>query len=150
MPTASRSTWSAASERSRAFATSLGFEHVWTDDTIPDLRYDGAVDASSASQLPARAIELVDPGRRVSLIGIAGEPSPADTRAIIFRELTVVGVLSASGGLEEAIERLASGTQDLRPLVAATVGLDEVAGVLGGRREPAWGPGPKVHVDPRR
>ena len=62
----------------------------------------------------------------------------------------MVGVLSASGGLEEAIERLASGAQDLRPLVAATVGLDEVAGVLGGRRDPAWGPGPKVHVDPRR
>jgi len=138
------------SERSRAFATSLGFEHVWTDNTIPDLRYDAAVDASSAPHLPARAIELVDPGRRVSLIGIAGEPSLADTRTIIFRELTVVGVLSASGGLEEAIERLASGTLDARPLVAATVGLHEVAGVLAGRRDPAWGPGPKVHVDPRR
>jgi 2-desacetyl-2-hydroxyethyl bacteriochlorophyllide A dehydrogenase len=138
------------SERSRAFAMSLRFEHVWTEDTIPDLRYDAAVDASSASQLPARAIELVDPGGRVSLIGIAGEPSVADTRAIIFRELTVVGVLSGSGGLEEAIERLASGTLDARPLVAATVGLDEVAGVLAGRRDPAWGPGPKIHVDPRR
>ena len=92
----------------------------------------------------------MDPGRRVSLIGIAGESSPADTQAIIFRELTVMGVLSASGGLEEAIERLASGSLDARPLVAATVGLDEVAGVLGGRRDPAWGPGPKVHVDPRR
>ncbi len=138
------------SERSQAFARSLGFEHVWTDDTIPDLRYDAAVDASSAPQLPARAIELVDPGRRVALIGIAGQPSPADTRAIIFRELTVMGVLSASGGLEEAIERLASGTLDPRPLVAATVGLDEVAGVLAGGRDPGWGPGPKIQVDPRR
>lgn len=138
------------SERSRAFAASLGFERVWTDDTIPELRYDAAVDASGAPQLPGRAIELVDPGRRVALIGIAGEPSPVDTRSIIFRELTVVGVLSASGGLEEAIERLASGTLDARPLVAATVGLDEVAGVLGGRRDPAWGPGPKIQVDPRR
>ena len=61
-----------------------------------------------------------------------------------------MGVLSASGGLEEAIERLASGTQDPRPLVAATVGLDEVAGVLAGRRDPGWGPGPKIQVDPRR
>ena len=138
------------SERSRSFANSLGFDHVWTDDTIPDLRYDAAVDASSAPQLPARAIELVESGRRVSLIGIAGQPSPADTRAIIFSELTVVGVLSASGGLEEAIERLASETVDARPLVAATVGLDQVASVLGGGRDAAWGNAPKIHVDPHR
>ena len=70
----------------------------------------------------------------------------ADAQAIIFRELTVVGVLSASGGLEEAIERLASGTQDPRPLVAATVGLDEVGAVPGGRRNPGLGTRPE---DPR-
>jgi hypothetical protein len=35
-------------------------------------------------------------------------------------------------------------------LVAAVIGLDEVAGVLGGTRDGAWGEAPKVHVDPRR
>ena len=74
--TASRSTWSAGASGRRRSPRSLGFEHVWTDDTIPDLRYDAAVDASSAPQLPARAIELVDPGRRVALIGIAGSRAP--------------------------------------------------------------------------
>jgi threonine dehydrogenase-like Zn-dependent dehydrogenase len=138
------------SERSLSFARSLGFEHVWTEDTIPDLCYHAAVDASSAPQLPARAIKLVEPGHRVSLIGIAGQPSQADTRDIIFSELTVVGVLSASGGLAEAIERLASGTLDAQKLVAATVGLDEVAPVLAGERHPAWGNAPKIQVDPRR
>jgi threonine dehydrogenase-like Zn-dependent dehydrogenase len=123
---------------------------VWTEETIPDLRFHAAVDASSAPQLPARAIELVEPGHRVSLIGIAGQPSQVDTRDIIFGELTVVGVLSASGGLAEAIERLASRTVDARPLVAATVGLDEVAPVLAGERDPAWGNAPKIQVDPRR
>jgi threonine dehydrogenase-like Zn-dependent dehydrogenase len=138
------------SERSLSFARSLGFQHVWTEDTIPDLRYDAAVDASSAPQLPARAIDLVETGRRVSLIGIAGQPSLVDTRAIVFGELTVVGVLSASGGLAEAIERLASGNVDAQKLVAATVGLDEVAPVLAGERNAAWGNAPKVQVDPRR
>jgi threonine dehydrogenase-like Zn-dependent dehydrogenase len=138
------------SERSLSYARSLGFEHVWTEETIPDLRFHAAVNASSAPQLPARAIELVEPGHRVSLIGIAGQPSQADTRDIVFRELTVVGVLSASGGLAEAIERLASGTVDARPLVAATVGLAEVAPVLAGERDPAWGNAPKIQVDPRR
>ena len=138
------------SERSLSCARSLGFEHVWTEDTIPDLRYHSAVDASSAPQLPARAIDLVEPGGSVSFIGIAGQPSLADTRNIVFSELTVAGVLSASGGLAEAIERLASGTVDARPLVAATVGLDGVARVLAGQRDPAWGNAPKVQVDPRR
>jgi len=138
------------SERSLAYARSLGFEHVWTEKTIPDCRFHAAVDASSAPQLPARAIELVEPGGRVSLIGIAGQPSEVDTRDIVFGELTVVGVLSASGGLAEAIERLASGTVDAQQLIAATVGLDEVAPVLAGERDPAWGNAPKVQVDPRR
>jgi threonine dehydrogenase-like Zn-dependent dehydrogenase len=59
-------------------------------------------------------------------------------------------VLSASGGLEGTIDLYASGAVDPRPLVAATVTLDEVADVLAGRRRPEWGDAPKVHVDPRR
>jgi hypothetical protein len=33
--------------------------------------------------------------------------------------------------------------------VAATVGLEQVAGVLAGQRPADAGPGPKIHVDPR-
>jgi threonine dehydrogenase-like Zn-dependent dehydrogenase len=138
------------SDRSLAFARSLGFEHVWTDDTIPDLRFDGAVDATNAAPVPARAVELVEPGRRVSLIGIAAHPSLVDTRTAVLREITISGVLSASGGLADAIERYASGNVDPRPLLAATVGLDDVASVLAGERDSAWGSAPKIHVDPHR
>ena len=138
------------SEDSIAFARSLGFERVWTDDTIPDLRFDGVVDATNAATVPARALELVEPGRHVSLIGIASEPSLIDTRSAVLQEVTIAGVLSGSGGLAEAIERYASGSVDPRPLVAATVGLDEVASVLAGQRDAAWGSAPKIHVDPHR
>ena len=44
----------------------------------------------------------------------------------------------------------AGGRVDPEPLVAATVGLDQVAGVLAGGRPPGAGRGPKVQVDPRR
>jgi len=64
--------------------------------------------------------------------------------------VTAVGILSASPGLAGAIERYATGAVDPRPLVAATVGLDEVAAVLAGRRPSGAGAGPKIHVDPRR
>jgi threonine dehydrogenase-like Zn-dependent dehydrogenase len=108
------------------------------------------IDASTAASLPALALDLVEPGGRVVYIGIAGEPSLVDTRLIALRDLTVVGVLSASGGLAETIERYASGAVDPRPLVAATVGLDRAVAVLSGERDPAWGSAPKIHIDPRR
>lgn len=76
-------------------------------------------------------------------------PSVIDTRALVLRDVTAVGLLGASAGLEPAIERYAAGSVDPRPLVAATVGLAEVGEVLAGWRPPGSGPGPKVHVDPR-
>jgi threonine dehydrogenase-like Zn-dependent dehydrogenase len=131
-----------------SFARSLGFGNAWTAAELPDVAFDAVIDASNAATLPACAIDRVEPGGRVVLIGIAGEPSLVDTRRIVLRDLTVVGILGASGGLAETISRYASGAVDPRPLVAATVGLDEAVAVLSGER--TWGPAPKIHIDPRR
>ena len=68
----------------------------------------------------------------------------------MLKDVTAVGVLSASPGLRGAVEHYADGRVAPEPLVAATVGLAEVGDVLAGRRPPGAGPGPKVHVDPRR
>jgi threonine dehydrogenase-like Zn-dependent dehydrogenase len=132
------------------FARSLGFPHVWTADTLPTLRWDAIVDASTAETLPAFALDLVEPGRRVVCIGISSDPSLIDTRTAVLREITVAGVLSASGGLAETIDLYAADAVDPRPLVATTIGLDALAGVLAGARPASWGHAPKIHVDPRR
>ncbi|MFI7413697.1 zinc-binding dehydrogenase [Streptomyces sp. NPDC049627] len=137
-------------DRSPAFAHALGFEHVWDERSLPDLPFDAVVDASNASHLPERAVELVEPAGRVVYVGLAGRPSGIDTRALVLKDVTAVGILSASPGLDATIRAYASGAVDPRPLVAATVGLDEVGAVLAGRRPPSAGPGPKIHVDPRR
>lgn len=133
-----------------AFAAGRGFAGVWTRDDLPDLPWHSVVDASTAAELPALAVDLVEPGGRVVLIGLAGRPSTVDTRALVLKDVTAVGVLAASQGLAGTVERYATGAVDPRPLVAATVGLDGVAAVLAGRRPPGAGPGPKIHVDPRR
>jgi len=138
------------SERSRTFARGLGFERVWTADTLPDLPWDAVVDASNAPELPALALDLVEPGRRVVYIGLAGRPSLIDTRTMALKDVTAVGVLSASGGLEGIVDLYASGAVDPLPLIGATVSLDDLADVLAGRRHPDWGHAPKIHVDPRR
>jgi threonine dehydrogenase-like Zn-dependent dehydrogenase len=134
---------------SLVFARRLGFEHAWTEADLPALPFDAVVDASNAASLPALALDLVEPAGRVVYIGLAGEPSRMDTRTLVLEDVTAVGILSASPGLEDTIAAYADGAVDPRPLVAATVGLHDVAAVLAGERPPGAGPGPKIHVDPR-
>jgi threonine dehydrogenase-like Zn-dependent dehydrogenase len=137
-------------ERSLRFAGTLGFHGVWSAGEVPALPWDAVVDASNSPALPALALALVEPGKRVVYIGLAGTPSLIDTRTVALKDVTVVGILSASAGLAGTIAHYAAGDVDPRPLVAATVGLDRVGDVLAGWRPAAAGPGPKIHVDPRR
>lgn len=138
-----------ATDGSLAFARELGFEHAWREDSVPDLPYDAVVDASNAAHLPDLALQLVEPAGHVVYIGLSGTPSRIDTRTLVLKDVTAVGVLSASPGLDATIRAYAEGSVDPRPLVAATVGLDQVGAILAGERPAGAGPGPKFHVNPR-
>ncbi len=67
----------------------------------------------------------------------------------MFKDLDVIGILSASPGLGGAIESYASGAVVPDSLVSEVIALEDVPSRLEGRRGPDAGPGPKVHVDPR-
>lgn len=136
----------ARDEGSSAVARSLGFEDVWTQERMPQLPWDAVIEASNAPYLPAKALEIVEPGGRVVYIGLAGTPSRIDTRDLALKDVTAVGVLSASPGLAGTIDAYASGVVDPRPLIAATVGLDDLPSILAGERPDGAGPGPKFHV----
>ena len=131
------------------FASTLGVHGAWTAADLPRLPFDAVIDASNAPALPAQALDLVEPGKRVVYVGVAGHPSVVDTRSLVLKDLTAVGILGASAGLADTIEQYAAGSVDPRPLVAATVGLADVGEVLSGWRPDGAGPGPKVQVDPR-
>lgn len=137
------------SQRSLDFARTRGLDGVWRADDLPALPWDVVIEASNAPEMPARALDLVEPGERIVYIGLAGTPSHIDTRTLALKDVTAVGVLAASSGLAGTIEAYASGDIDPRPLVAATVGLDRVGDVLGGWRPAGAGHGPKILVDPR-
>jgi threonine dehydrogenase-like Zn-dependent dehydrogenase len=125
-------------------ARSLGVPFVWPAGELPAVPLDGVIDATNAAAVPARAADLVEPGRRVVFIGLSGAPSLIDSRALVLKDVTAVGILSGSSGLAGAIALVASGQIDARPLVGATIGLDEVApALLTGSYA-----GPKLHVDP--
>jgi threonine dehydrogenase-like Zn-dependent dehydrogenase len=124
-------------------ARAAGAKNVWTAADLPALRWDAVIDASTGPFLPAMAADLVEPGRRVVYIGISERPSLVDSRQLVLKDVTAVGILSASGGLAGTIDLYASGAVDPRPLVGSTIGLDEVADALAN-----WGTGRKIHVSP--
>jgi threonine dehydrogenase-like Zn-dependent dehydrogenase len=137
-----------STERS-AFARTLGFAGIWLQTELPHLPWDAVIDASNAATLPALALDLVEPGKRVVYIGLSGTPSLIDTRTMALKDVTAVGILGAAQGIAGTIDRYATGDVDPRKLVAATVPLDRAADVLAGwRPEKALG-GPKLQIYPR-
>jgi len=133
----------------RTLALELGARGAFEPQRAPVGGYDAVIDTSTGDEVPAAAVEQVEPGRRVVLVGLAPSASLLDTRRVVLRDVTAVGILAASAGLEMAIERLAQGVVPVERLVAATVGLDEVADVLAGRVASPSG-APKFLVDPSR
>jgi len=138
------------SQRTRDFAQSLSFDDVWTAEDLPDLPFQAVINASHAADIPAMAIERVEPGHRVVYVGLSGDPGTIDTRELVYRDITAVGILSGSPGMQAVIDDFASGAVDPRPLVAATVALAETGAILAGARPAGSGAGPKFHIDPRR
>jgi threonine dehydrogenase-like Zn-dependent dehydrogenase len=134
-------------------ARDLGVEDVYQIADLQDergRRFDAVIDASSDQTMPALAVNLVRPAGRVVLIGVSSSPSLIDTRALVVADVTAIGILSASPGLKRAIELFASGAVNPERLVSEVVGLEQVTSRLEGRRGENAGPGPKVHVDPRK
>jgi threonine dehydrogenase-like Zn-dependent dehydrogenase len=137
------------SGQSLGFARTLDLAGVWAADDVPVLPWDAVIDASNAAALPALALDLVEPGKRVVYVGLAGTPSPIDTRTLALKDVTAVGILAASQGLAGTIHRYATGGVDPRPLIAATVPMNRAGDVLNGWRPDDACPGPKLHIDPR-
>jgi 2-desacetyl-2-hydroxyethyl bacteriochlorophyllide A dehydrogenase len=134
---------------SRALALELGAREALSPGGTLGGDYDAMIDMSVGPEVPSIAVEQVEPTGRVVLVGLAPSPSMLDTRRAVLRDVTVIGILAASAGLERAIELLAGDRIRIEPLVAATIGLDEVADVLGGLVVSPSG-APKFLVDPAR
>jgi threonine dehydrogenase-like Zn-dependent dehydrogenase len=129
-------------------ARRLGVHTAWNAQELPHELYDAVIDATDSPSIPSAAIRAVEPGGRLVYIGLAGEPSPIDARDLVVKDLTAVGIRSASPGLGRAIELYAQGIVKPSRLVGAVVALEDVGRVLAGWRPADAGPGPKILVDP--
>lgn len=135
----------ASLERARAFDV----HGAWTPDELPPLAWDAVIDATDAPSAPQQAVDLVEPGRRVVFIGISKVPSNVDSRDLALKDVTAVGILGGSLGLEATIDAYASGAVDPRPLIGAKIRLEGVAAALADGIPKSAHAGPKILVDPR-
>jgi threonine dehydrogenase-like Zn-dependent dehydrogenase len=137
-----------ALERDREeLAASFGASGYWTAHDPPSLTYDAVIDCTDDHRMPGAALARAEPTGRLVCIGIAGVPSPIDSRDVVLGDLTVVGILGASAGLAPAIEHYANGRVDPSRIAGVTVGLDQAAEALAGKI--GTGTGTKIHIDPR-
>jgi len=127
-------------------AASFGASGYWTAGEPPPVSYDAVVDCTDDRRMPAAALARAEPTGRVVYIGIAGVPSPIDSRDLILGDLTAVGILGASAGLGPAIEHYADGRVDPSRIAVVTAGLDDAADALAGKI--STGAGTKILIDP--
>jgi hypothetical protein len=102
------------------------------------------------SEIPTYlALDYVEPGRHVVLIGISGTPSTIDSRTLILKGIKLTGILSASPGLKGAIELLGKGAIDPRPLIAHVIPLEGKRYVerQSNRNFGGWTKNPYCHED---
>ena len=137
--------WGLARDREE-LATRVGAAGYWTADDPPPATYNAVVDCTDDHRMPAAALARAEPAGRLVCIGIAGVPSPIDSRDLVLGDMTVVGILGASAGLGPAIEYYADGRVDPSPVVQVTVGLEQAAEALAGKI--SAGTGTKIHIDP--
>jgi threonine dehydrogenase-like Zn-dependent dehydrogenase len=133
-----------------ALATRLGAHGAWTDATLPELPWDAVINATYDATIPQRAVDLVEPGRRVVFIGAGHGDSPVDSRTLVGKDVTAVGILGGSRALAATIDAYADGTVDPTPLIARTIGLDGVAAALAVPNLVPLEGRPKSLVDPHR
>lgn len=132
-------------------ALQMGAEaaHRLGDGSIPPRAFAAVIDTTSSADSPASALEYVEPGGRIVLVGLSSAPSLVDTRDAVLADVTMVGILGASAGLDATIDYFATGRMSPAGIVAEIVGLEDVPGRLRGERGAGAGQGPKIHVDPR-
>ena len=106
-----------------AVARSLGLAAERSDGGRPPARFDVVVDVTGRPQGLGRALEIVKPRGTVVLKSTFHGETPITAWPIVVDEVTLVG--SRCGPFRPAIDLLASGAVQVKPLIARVARLDE-------------------------
>jgi 2-desacetyl-2-hydroxyethyl bacteriochlorophyllide A dehydrogenase len=129
-------------------ARKLGASHTVTDlADLADERFEVAVDATGAAPVIEGAARLLDRGGRLLVFGVSAADAviAASPFRIYNDEITITGSMAILRSFAPAVELLASGAVDVRPLLSAPLPLEEFGEALDRVRS---GRGIKTHVRP--
>ncbi len=129
-------------------ARKLGAAHTTTDlSSLEGERFDVAVDATGSAPVIEGAAGLLDRGGRLLVFGVSA--ADALIKVSPFRvyndEITVTGSMAILRSFAPAVELLASGTVDVRPLLSSPLPLERFGEAITRVRT---GHGIKTHVSP--
>jgi L-iditol 2-dehydrogenase len=93
--------------------------------TLSPLEVDIAMEVVGAAPTVDFAIRSVRKGGRVVLVGNLSPSVGLPLQVVVTRELDVVGSCAIAGEYPEALEAIASGSIRVRPLISASVGLED-------------------------
>ncbi|HYB89997.1 MAG TPA: alcohol dehydrogenase catalytic domain-containing protein [Candidatus Binataceae bacterium] len=110
----------------------LGFTAV-PEDQLAE-RCDFVIDCAGSAAALARAIDLVKPRGTIVLKSTAALGANVNLSALVINEITVIG--SRCGRFKPALDALAGGRVDPRPLIDATFALDEAVAAFEAARNP--------------
>jgi 2-desacetyl-2-hydroxyethyl bacteriochlorophyllide A dehydrogenase len=129
-------------------ARKLGASRTVTDlADLADERFEIAVDATGAAPVIEGATRLLDRGGRLLVFGVSAADAviAASPFRIYNDEITITGSMAILRSFAPAVELLASGAVDVRPLLSAPLPLEEFGEALDRVRS---GRGIKTHVRP--
>jgi threonine dehydrogenase-like Zn-dependent dehydrogenase len=131
-----------------AVARKLGVARAVTDAAeLGDARFEIGVDATGVPAAIEAAMSLLDRGGRMLVFGVA--PSDAAISVSPFRvyndEIAITGSMAILRSFGEAVDLLASGAVDPRPLLSSPMSLDRFGEAVDRVRA---GEGIKWHISP--
>jgi 2-desacetyl-2-hydroxyethyl bacteriochlorophyllide A dehydrogenase len=129
-----------------AVAADLGADATTSSfDDLADERFDVAVDVTGAAPAIEAAFDLLERGGRLLVFGVAAAAARAALSPfrIYNDEITVVGSMAVLHSFGRAIELLASGMVQTKPLLTHAFPIEEMAAALDAARH---GTGVKVQI----
>lgn len=117
----------------RALAVASGAAVAVAPEDLPEPtsyaeKFDVVFEASGDPTSVVRALDLVRPGGRVCLVGYrVGAEHPIETAKLPLSYASLIGVMGPGGKFREAVDLLASGAIDAKPILTDIVKLDDFA-----------------------
>ena len=90
-------------------------------DVMPEAAYDWVVEATGSPEGLRTAVRMVRPRGTVILKSTMHGLVPVDTAPVVVNEITLIG--SRCGRFEPALELLARGVIDVRPMISERISL---------------------------